>query len=384
MDVNLVEYLEQTNAEREFLIERKKNPTAKRKGVPAQRLSLEQMLKKDEEWKNTCLKEGISLQEAITPATSSLLTTSVIMGEVQRYQDNYTKLLPLFQTINYDSTARTFEIISPFIGPVRAHKVGPGQNYEEVVPDETLSKNISIKIEKYGIMMRITDEMRRDASWNYLNVWLNECGRAMGRIKEEIASLQIKTYARTIIDPDDATLPSPTGRNRLGVGNNTMSMEDYVDFAGGLWFHEYMLTHIMMHPWVYWAQAKTAFYGGLTYVGYPNGSPQPLAGAAPNSAVIAAQIPGEPIVILAPEVGIDKIARTTDIYACDATNLGVYVVDEELMMEEWRSFGSDTENIKFRTQFAIGIPNDAEHIIKAANIAIEPTFPYKVQLTKAL
>ena len=77
-------------------------------------------------------------------------------------------------------------------------------------------------------------------------------------------------------------------------------------------------------------------------------------------------------IIVSPFVPFDPRRKLTDIYMFDSNELGVLVVDEDVMTEEFDDPRVDIRKIKLRDRYGIGILNEGQAIAVLRNVHVVP------------
>jgi hypothetical protein len=131
-----------------------------------------------------------------------------------------------------------------------------------------------------------------------------------------------------------------------------------------------------MHPLAWTVFARNGLTGALTasLTGKPmvesvNGK----YALGPES--VQGRIPFAFNVNLSAQAPLDKMAKTFDIIAVDANNVGVKLVQEGIQTTEWVDPSRDIKNIKMIEKYGYGIFNEGRAISLARNISMERSFP---------
>jgi len=368
-------------------------------------------------WRNNGrLEDGteIKLEDALSVPNAPMLMPKVISNIVKEAQEPLLVGTSLLQRINY-SYGQT--ITFPAVGALVAADVAEGQEY----PERSLQmggSTVTATIGKTGLAVKITEEMIRYSQFDVIGMHLRAAGRALARHKE----VKIFNYIRAMGVPvfDNVTPAASvrgvcTGRDISGAGNGAVTMDDLFDAYAQIITQGFFPNTLLMHPltWVMFVKDATlrAFVlnnGGGTFFATWTGNPagrapwdsssqgglgmsggqlitppdaasgdqaSPLADY-PQTLNSAPQLPGYmniPFrIIVSPFVPYDPATKLTDIYMFDSSELGVLIVDEDLMTEEFDDPRVDIKKIKMRERYAIGILNEGMAIATLKNVHVVP------------
>jgi len=380
-------------------------------------------------WKNHGrLEDGtkMKLEDALAVPNAPMLMPKVISNIVKEAQEPLLVGTSLLQRINY-SYGQT--ITFPAVGALVAADVAEGQEY----PERSLQmggSTVTATIGKTGLAVKITEEMIRYSQFDVIGMHLRAAGRALARHKE----VKIFNYIRAMGVPvfDNVTPTASlkgvcTGRDMSGAGNGAVTMDDIFDAYAQIITQGFFPNTLLMHPltWVMFVKDATlrAFVlnnGGGTFFATWTGNP---AGRAPwdsssqgglgmsggqlitppdaasgdtastlteypqtlNSAPVLPGYMNIPFrIIVSPFVPFDPRTKLTDIYMFDSSELGVLIVDEDLMTEEFDDPKVDIRKIKMRERYAIGILNEGMAIATLKNVHVVPneiTLPAQANIT---
>lgn len=136
-------------------------------------------------------------------------------------------------------------------GAVRAFEIPEGSEYPEQAIDMVRmgGGTTEVKVKKYGLKVKITEEMINDSQWDVIGLNLRAAGRAMARKKEEVAFEQLRKHGHVVFDGDaaDAAL-KPTGRGFDGNLNGSLAAEDFVAMCTSIIAAGFTPTDVIMHP----------------------------------------------------------------------------------------------------------------------------------------
>lgn len=378
-------------------------------------------------WRNNgMLKDGrkVSLQEMLNAdlkATTEirgkdnfssdhpLLTQRVIVNIAKDAIEPNLMLTPLLQRM---TGMKGIQVVFPSWGAMVAGKVGEGEEYPEMSLE--LAGQITATVGKYGVAVKMTDEMIENSQFDVMGAHIRAAGRAMARLKEENAKDLILNNGRTLLDNSTASARKTTGRNAAGAYNGTLTLDDLFYCYGQMINTGFTPNTLIMHPfaWQIFAQDGIARAFGFT-----NGvnplmwqAAQGQAGKGPNSwnqgliggnnyvsqpqqlattfTNVPSIFPTNFQIVITPYMPFtaasgSTLART-DVVLCDRAELGVIVENEALTTEEWRDPARDIRKIKFREKYGMASSNDGRGIGLLKNIAIGKSFDFADQILLTL
>lgn len=316
------------------------------------------------------------LNEMITSGKAEFLIPEIIVGAALEGQDPDWKVASLFNTIQY-SGGSLFQI--PAIGELRAGKVAEGSTYPEADFDINQFRNLSQKVEKFGVAVKITEECLENSQWDVLGIWLRKAGRAMQRLKEEQCLVAMLKHGHVVFDAD-STDPSyqVTGLDVDGVANKTLSVLDFIDLLGAVMYNNHSITDIIMHPLAWLTFLKNELVGAYsqTLLSYDQIMAKPSKQLKLGSAqdIIARNMPIPVNIIVTPYAPFDRVNRVFDMIAIDRNNVGVILQKEGLSTEQFDVPERDIMCIKLKEKYGIGIIDEGRGVAIAKNIALAPTF----------
>ena len=271
-------------------------------------------------------------------------------------------------------------------GAVRAHEIPEGSEYpnEELDMAQFGTGTTEVRVKKYGLKMKVTDEMINDSQWDVLGIRLRAAGRAMARKKEEVAFEQLRKHGHVVFDADDTNAElQPTGRGFDGTLNNTLSAEDFVAMCTSIIAAGFTPTDVVMHPltWPLFSAntfisniaGLAAFGGGATPVVH-----NPNAANAQQSMMKAGnqQLPVSGLTLsFSPWVPFNEVDKKFDVFILDRNNIGVLLEKESMTTDEFDDPYRDIRALKVKERYGIGILHGGRAIAVAKNIAYKKTYP---------
>jgi hypothetical protein len=373
-------------------------------------------------WKTGKLQSGekVKLEDALSVPNAPMLMPKVISNIVKEAAEPLLVGTSLLQRINYSYGQ---SISFPSVGALQAADIAEGQEY----PERSLQMGgatVTANIGKVGLAVKVTEEMIRYSQFDVIGMHLRAAGRALARHKEVKIFNHIRSLGVPVFDnvtPTSSTNGVTTGRNIVGAGNGSVTMDDLFDCYAQIITAGFFPDTLLLHPltWTMFVKdpvlrAFVLANGGGSYFASWSGNPAGRApwdnssqgglgisggqnilpgqtstgGTAPHgeeaSSLLsypqtinsAPNLPGYfnvPFrVIVSPFVPYDPRRKLTDIYMFDSRELGVLIVDEDVMTEEFNDPKVDIRKIKLRERYAIGILNEGKAIATMKNVHVVP------------
>lgn len=373
-------------------------------------------------WKTGKLENGekVKLEDALSVPNAPMLMPKVISNIVKEAAEPLLVGTSLLQRINY-SYGQTISF--PSVGALQAADIAEGMEY----PERSLQMGgatVTANIGKVGLAVKVTDEMIRYSQFDVIGMHLRAAGRALARHKEVKIFNHIRSLGVPVFDnltPTKSLNGVTTGRNLSGGGNGSVTMDDLFDAYAQIITQGFFPDTLLMHPltWTMFVKDATlrsfvlangggsmfaswtgnpagrapwdaSSQGGLGVSGGQNILPGQTSGgsasphgleaspltAFPQTLNSAPTLPGYfnvPFrIIVSPFVPYDPRRKLTDIYMFDSRELGVLIVDEDVMTEEFDDPRVDIRKIKLRERYAIGILNEGKAVATLKNVHVVP------------
>lgn len=319
------------------------------------------------------------------------------------------------------SLLQRIEFNGPYVTEVKFRTLGAidvgdismaeGQEYPEFSTTNG-GGQVSAIIGKYGLAVRITEEMLNNNQWDVVGYTLRELGKAMARAREENIFNVINNAGVVVFDnlnPDQSLIGRTTGRDLSGAGNGSFTADDMYDMYASTLERGFTPDVILCHPLAWATFAKDPVLreyalqgGGLNewFSTMPNaniGQGKFIPEAWKNATRMSGDNAFNPTVnervgtqestfkfpsyfpgtaglriIASPHVRFDPVAKTTDIIMIDTKELGALCVIENPTMDEWDDPARDIKKVKIRERYGIAIFNEGQAISVARNVSIEP------------
>lgn len=347
--------------------------------------NIEELLKKAETWESILREDGyvddesrVTVKEAFATPDAPILFPKVISRTLKEAAEPALLVSPLLSTVRLQK-GRSLEF--PAVNAIQAAEIPEGQEY----PEQALAfaNQVEGKVSKKGVKVAFTEEVITDSLWDIVGLHVRAAGRAMARLKEQIALTRFKEAASIVFDNDDAAYADTTGLGAAGTANDTLSWEDIVEMAAILHAENHAPTDIIMHPLMWSLFLRSApFHGGAMGV-QPGGWNQSLSS---KQGVLGATTPFGLNVILSPFVSFTAKSGNTpaksDIFIIDRNEIGSLLVKDDLSTDEWNDPTRDIRSLKMKERYDIVVHGDGEGITVAKNVSLAST--HEVQLTKTV
>lgn len=312
-----------------------------------------------------------------------LLLPRVISNVAREAIEPSLVLTPMLNRINYSAGT---QIVFPSWGAIHAADIPEGGEYPERTME--LAGQITATIGKSGVAIKVSEEMVRYSQFDILSMHIRAAGKAMARWKEKkVADLITSDQSNIIIDNTDSAVRSSTGRAISGQYNGTLTLDDLFYCYAKMVERGFTPNTLIMNPfaWQIFAEESISrafgFVNGMAPLLWqpPNGSPGnapgwSAGGLNQNTYVSAPQnlaatftnvpsiFPTSFRIVVSPYIPYNTTTTATTILMCDAAELGLLIVDEELTTDEWEDKARDIRKIKFRERYAVTGVNDGKGI----------------------
>lgn len=363
------------------------------------RITLQQLREKDVEVTRN-MRDNFSTDHP-------LLLPRVVSNIAREAIEPQLVLTPLLSRINFSAGTR---VVFPSWGALAgaAADLSEGEEYPETTME--LAGQSEAIIGKSGIAVKVSEEMVRYSQFDILSMHIRAAGRAMARLKErKVANLITTDYGNVIFDNTSASVKSTTGRNAAGAYNGTITLDDLFYAWSTMVNRGFPPNALIMHPfaWKIFAEEGIArafgFVNGVSPLmwqppqGSPgNASPWRMGNLNQNTYVsspetlattftnIPSIFPTNFRIIITPYMPFTASTSRTDIILCDVNELGLLVVDEEMVTDEWDDPARDLRKIKFRERYGVAVQNDGKGIGLMKGIKIAKSVDFADRITVSL
>lgn len=331
-----------------------------------------------------------------------LLVPRVLSNMVREAIEPNMVLTNLLTRINFSyGTSITF----PAFGTMgSASKIAEGAEYPEIQGE--MGGEIVSTIGKYGIAFKVSEEMLRYSQLDVMGMYARACGRALARLKEETAAELITAdYGNVIFDNQNSAYRTTTGRDASGAYNGTITLDDFFYAYAQMIDRGFNADTLIFHPlaWQIFAESGISrafgFEHGMAQMMWQNA--QGSIGSAPQWRVgglnqqtvptspgtlattytnLPSIFPSTFKIVVSPYMPYNTSTNRTDIVFADSREMGLLVVDEEVVSDEWTDKARDLHKVKFRERWDMQMINNGEGIAVFKNIKIGKNYDFQDRL----
>ena len=347
--------------------------------------SIEELLHGLPAWEQALAEDGriddetrITITEAFASPDAPILFPKVISRTLKEAAEPVHLVTPLLSTVRLGQ-GRSLEF--PAVNAIQAAEIPEGQEY----PEQALAfaKQIEGKVSKKGVKVAFTDEVIQDSLWDIVGLHVRAAGRAMARLKEQIALSRFAAAATVVFDNDDGAVADTTGLDVNGSANTTMTWDDVIEMAAVLMAENHVPTDFILHPLMWAVFAKNAvMYGGDTL---PHGqwndavkSPQQVLN---RTAPLGLNVIVSPFVSFTAKSG--NTPAKSDIFLIDRNEVGVLLVKDDLSTDEWNDPTRDIRSLKMKERYDIVMLGDGEGITAAKNVRLARNYEPGLVVSKS-
>ena len=318
----------------------------------------------------------VTIKEAFASSDAAALFPKVISRTLKEAAEPQLLVTPLLSTVRLGK-GRSLEF--PAVNAIQAAEIPEGQEY----PEQALAfaKQVEGKVSKKGVKLAFTEEVIADSLWDIVGLHVRAAGRAMARLKEQIALSRFKDAATIVFDNDNTpTYSQTTGRGIDGALNNTVTWDDIVDMAAVLMAENHVPTDFILHPLMWSIFLKDSiFHSGSaaavnTSWGY---RPQSAEGALNATAPMGLNVIVSPFVSFTAKSG--ATAAKSDLFLIDRNEVGTLLVKEDMSTDQFDDPSRDIRSMKMKERYDIVMLGDGEGITVAKNVRL--TRNYEVEVT---
>jgi len=336
-------------------------------------------------WESALTEDGhidesnrVTIKEAFASPDAAILFPKVISRTLKEAAEPQLLVTPLLSTVRLGK-GRSLEF--PAVNAIQAAEIPEGQEY----PEQALAfaKQIEGKVSKKGVKLAFTEEVIADSLWDIVGMHVRAAGRAMARLKEQIALSRFKDAA-TIVFDNDGSQDDTTGKGFNGAANKTITWDDVVDMAAVLMAENHVPTDFILHPLMWSIFLKDAIFhtGGSaaavnTSWGY---RPQSAESALNTTAPLGLNVIVSPFVSFTAKSGSDP--AKSDLFLIDRNEVGSLLVKDDMSTDQFDDPSRDIRAMKMKERYDIVMLGDGEGITVAKNVRL--TRNYEVNLQKTV
>lgn len=349
--------------------------------------NIQELLSKADGWEAVFNEDGfvdadnrVTIKEAFGTPDAPILFPKIISRTLKEAAEPVQLIVPMLDVVRLGK-GRSMEF--PAINAMQAAEIAEGQEY----PEQQLAfiKQVEGKVTKKGVKVVFTEEVISDSQWDIMGLHVRAAGRAMARLKEQIALGRFKDAATTVFDNEDSpdNIANTNGRDINGAKNKTITWEDIIDMAAVLQAENHAPTDILLHPLMWPLFMKNAAFNTTRDGGLPLNFGQRLGS---REGVVNAGAPFGINVMLSPFVNfVAKSGATpamSDLFLIDRNEIGSLLVKEDLSTDEWLDQTRDIRSLKMKERYDIVCYGDGEGIAVAKNVRLAAN--YDVNVTRSI
>jgi len=310
----------------------------------------------------------VTIKEAFGSSDAAALFPKVISRTLREAAEPQLLVTPLLSTVRLGK-GRSLEF--PAVNAIQAAEIPEGQEY----PEQALAfaKQIEGKVSKKGVKLAFTEEVIADSLWDIVGLHVRAAGRAMARLKEQIALSRFKDAATIVYDNDNTgSYDRTVGRGIDGEFNDTLAWDDVVDMAAVLMAENHIPTDFILHPLMWSVFLKDSIFhmGGAasavnTSWGY---RPQSKDGALNATAPMGLNVLVSPFVSFTAKSGATP--AKSDVFLIDRNEVGTLLVKDDMSTDQFDDPSRDIRSMKMKERYDIVMLGDGEGITVAKNIRL--------------
>lgn len=340
-----------------------------------------------------------ALVDAMSSPDAAVLIPKVMSEIMREAVEPQLVLTSLFRRIRFSAgPSVSFPAMSAMSG---VKDMAEGEEYPELMGPR-FAGVVNITMGKVGCKVRITEEILRWSQWDIMNMLITGAGKAMARHKEVKCANLISDSAKVSFDndnPANSDHGKTTGRAIDGTGNGTLRLDDLFTVYADLVNDGFIPNTLIMNAlgWLIFARDATMRAFGFLHGGplfrtaqgapgldpswKPNLNKHPSASELSLSSTrfvdVPALFPVPLTIVVSPFVNFDTTNNKTDIFMVDREELGLMVVDEDLMTDSFDDPHRDIRLVKFRERYGLATLNEGLAIRKIANVSTAKGYDFE-------
>jgi len=318
----------------------------------------------------------VTIKEAFASPDAAALFPKVLSRTLREAAEPQLLVTPLLSTVRLGK-GRSLEF--PAVNAIQAAEIPEGQEY----PEQALAfaKQVEGKVSKKGVKLAFTEEVVADSLWDIVGLHVRAAGRAMARLKEQIALSRFKDAATVVFDNDDVAYDNTSGLDIDGAANNTVTWDDIIDMAAVLMAENHIPTDFMLHPLMWSVFLKDAIFhagGAASGVNQSWGyRPQSAEGALNTTAPMGLNVIVSPFVSFTAKNGATP--AKSDLFLIDRNEVGTLLVKDDMSTDQFDDPTRDIRSLKMKERYDIVMLGDGEGITVAKNVSLARN--YEVMVT---
>jgi HK97 family phage major capsid protein len=306
---------------------------------------------------------------------------------------------PLLQRVNYTAGS---QVVFPAWGGVgSAAYIPEGGEYPERSME--LAGQVTATIGKYGLAVKCTDEMVRYSQFDVMAAHFRHAVKELAMLKERQAVDLMLNNGRVIMDNTGTGYRSTTGRGWAGDYNGTITLDDIFYLYGDMVNNGFVPDTLFMHPFAWKIFANEGISRALGFVngnissiwagpqGSPGNAPQWRVGSngllngttvdspsqlATTFTNVPAAFPHPFRIVVTPYMTFDSTTQRTTLAFAQLSELGLLIVDEDVVTEEWDDPARDIMKVKFRERYAMATLNNGYGIGLVKDVSLARSFDF--------
>lgn len=327
--------------------------------------------------------EFVTIDEVFTSKDAAKVMMPKVMQGVMRQAAEPIYLgTKLMRRINKPKST-TIEF--PSVGVLRAMDISEGMPYPiQNLDVQQHRATTSVRTGKVGLIVQVTEETIRESDWDVIGMHLQEAGRAMARRKEEKVFKEFMTHGWTVFDNDVRSQYPEAGTNGRGISgehNDTLAVEDIIDMYASLALNGFTPTDVLLHTLtmpIFWRNEMLGVFGQAALGGYGidyNNVTYPSPSLTLNPDDVQGRLPIPLNVLFTPFMPFDFATKQFSMIMLDRNEVGVIVVNTDMIVEQWDVPERDIRAIKAMERYGVGCLHSGRAIAVAKNIAYNQTYP---------
>jgi len=344
--------------------------------------SIQELLTGLPAWETALTEDGyidgesrVTIKEAFASPDAAALFPKVISRTLKEAAEPQLLVTPLLSTVRLGK-GRSLEF--PAVNAIQAAEIPEGQEY----PEQALAfaKQVEGKVSKKGVKLAFTEEVIADSLWDIVGMHVRAAGRAMARLKEQIALSRFKDAATVVFDNDNASYDDTTGRGITGAYNSTITWDDVVDMSAVLMAENHVPTDFILHPLMWSVFLKDAIFHADGAASAVNSSwgyrPQSKEGTLNATAPLGLNVIVSPFVSFTAKN--NATPAKSDLFLIDRNEVGTLLVKDDMSTDQFDDPSRDIRQMKMKERYDIVMLGDGEGITVAKNVSLARNYEIRV------
>lgn len=344
---------------------------------------IQELLANYDAWEAALTEDGfidednrVTITEAFASPDAPILFPRVINRTLREAAEPELLVTPLLSVVRLGK-GRSLEF--PAVNAIQAAEIPEGQEY----PEQALAfaKQIEGKVSKKGVKVAFTEEVVADSLWDIVGLHVRAAGRAMARLKEQIALARFAGAATVVFDNDNGGIDDTTGVGIAGTANQTLTWDDVVEMAAVLMSENHVPTDFIIHPlmWSLFVRDASYHYDGSNYPKAWNMGLSSRDAVANQTAPIGMNVIVSPFVSFTAKSGLTP--AKSDVFLIDRNEVGVLLVKDDMSTDGWNDPTRDIQALKLKERYDIVMLGDGEGITAAKNVRLARNYDIELHKT---